>query len=118
MRRRYVFGGVLILAAVSVDAMAFLMLAYFQETSLVIDIPGPEIEVALNGTAIAITGPRREKVVVQPGQQELRIRHTNVETVTAHFMIRRGESRAVTVSIVDKKIAATVVSSAAILTSW
>ena len=79
------------------------------KTAVVIDItdPGVQVEIALKGNKIGIiTGPKQEKVDVEPGPQELTIRYSGLKAKTRRFELMKGQKRTVTVSIVNKTIVA------------
>jgi hypothetical protein len=64
------------------------------------------VEVAVKGTTLTVTQPDRESVKVEPGDQELKITSAGLETTTKSFSLKKGETKSVTVSIVDKQIVA------------
>jgi serine/threonine protein kinase/formylglycine-generating enzyme required for sulfatase activity len=87
------------------------------KTPVVIDIQDPDVEVAVKGTTLTLTGPGQQSVKVFPGDQELTITSAGLETKTKRFTIKKGEKRIVTVSIVDKELVARLDNEIAPLTS-
>ncbi len=79
---------------------------YLGKTAIVIDIKDPGVEVAVKGTTLTVTRPDRESVKVEPGDEELKITSAGLETTTKGFSLKKGETKTVTVSIVDKQIVA------------
>jgi hypothetical protein len=86
--------------------MMGVIVIYLNRTAVVIDIQDPGVEVAVKGTALTITGPGQQSVKVTPGDQELKISCAGLETITKSFMLKKGEKKTVTVSILDKKLVA------------
>ena len=52
---------------------------YLRGTTIAIDVQTPDVEVAVKGSTITIIDPKRETVKVEPGEQELTIRHGDLE---------------------------------------
>jgi formylglycine-generating enzyme required for sulfatase activity/predicted Ser/Thr protein kinase len=97
------------IAAVSLAALiasAAVIVIYLGKTAVLIDVKDPGIQVALNGTAIVVTGPAQQAVKVEPGDQELRITCAGLETTTKSFTLKKGEKRAVTISVVNSQLLA------------
>jgi internalin A len=60
----------------------------------------------VTGTTLTVTGPDKQSVKVEPGEQELKITCAGLETTTKSFSLKKGEKKTVTVSIVNKEIVA------------
>jgi serine/threonine protein kinase/formylglycine-generating enzyme required for sulfatase activity len=86
--------------------MTGVIVIYLGRTAVVIDIQDPGVEVAVKGTTLTVTGPDKQSVQVEPGEQALKITHAGLETITKSFTLKKGDKKAVTVSIVDKEIVA------------
>ncbi|HEV8002853.1 MAG TPA: bifunctional serine/threonine-protein kinase/formylglycine-generating enzyme family protein [Planctomycetaceae bacterium] len=86
--------------------MTGVILIYLGRTAVVIDIQDPDIEVAVKGTTLTVTGPDKQSVKVVPGDHELTITCAGLEAITKTFSIKKGEKKTVTVSILDKKLMA------------
>jgi serine/threonine protein kinase/Leucine-rich repeat (LRR) protein len=82
------------------------MVIYLNKTAILIDIKDQGVEVAVKGTTLIVTGPDKQSVKVEPGEQELTITAAGLEMSTRSFSLKRGEKRTVTVSIVNKEIVA------------
>jgi serine/threonine protein kinase/Leucine-rich repeat (LRR) protein len=82
------------------------MVIYLGKTAIVIDIKDPGVEVAVKGTTLTVTGPDKQSVKVEPGDQELKITSAGLETAARSFSLKKGETKTVTVSIVNKEIVA------------
>ena len=48
------------------------MVIYLGKTAIVVDIKDPAVQVAVMGTTLTLTGPEKESVKVEPGDQEPR----------------------------------------------
>ncbi len=86
--------------------MTGVIVIYLGRTAVVIDIQDLGVEVAVKGTTLTVTGPDKQSVKVEPGDQELKITSAGLETITKSFTLKKGEKRTVTVSILDKKLVA------------
>jgi len=93
-----------------VAGMAGVLVLYLGKTAVVIDVQDPDINVAVTaqGKVITITGPREEKVTVEPGDRHLKIFHGGLEARTESFELKKGEKRRVKVSLVGGKLAAEI----------
>jgi serine/threonine protein kinase/formylglycine-generating enzyme required for sulfatase activity len=74
------------------------------KTAIVVDIKDPGVEVTVKGSTLTLTGPNKQSVKVEPGDQELKITTAGLEMTTKSFSLKKGETKAVTVSIVNKQI--------------
>lgn len=85
-----------------------IVVIYLRETALVIDIRDPDIkvEVAAQGNAVTITGPKEQKVSVEPGERQLKVSHAGLETLTQSFELKKGDKKVLVVRLVDKKLVA------------
>jgi len=97
--------------------MTAIVVIYLGRTAVVIDIKDPGVEVAVKGTTLTVTGPDKQSVKVVPGDQELTITCAGLETTTKSFTIKKGETKAVTVSIVNSKLVARLENEIAPLTT-
>ena len=86
--------------------MTAVVVIYLGRTAVVIDIKDPGVAVVVKGTTLTITGPDKQSVKIVPGDQELTISCAGLETKTKSFTIKKGETKAVTVSIVNSEIVA------------
>jgi formylglycine-generating enzyme required for sulfatase activity/predicted Ser/Thr protein kinase len=87
-------------------ALMAIVMIYVNGTAVEVDIKDPGVVVTVKGKEITITGPKDERVVVEPGEQKLKITYAGLETVTTSFFIKKGEKKLVTVSIVNAQITA------------
>jgi formylglycine-generating enzyme required for sulfatase activity/serine/threonine protein kinase len=79
---------------------------YLRGTAITIDVRAPDVDVAVKGSKITIIGPRRQTIQVEPGEQELTIRHRDLELVSKTFSLKSGQKKTVTIAIVDSNIVA------------
>jgi formylglycine-generating enzyme required for sulfatase activity/serine/threonine protein kinase len=78
-----------------------------KKTTVVIDVKDPDVTVSVKGTNITVTGPKQEKVEVEPGEQHLTIRYKGLDFITEKsFEIKKKQQRIVRVSIVDGAVVA------------
>jgi hypothetical protein len=96
---RWILLSVLAFGLAVFGVMSGMMVIYLGRTALVIDVHDPGVEVAVNGTTLTITGPKEEKVYVEPGEQQLTITCAGLDTITKSFTIKKGQTKVVTVSI-------------------
>jgi serine/threonine protein kinase len=82
------------------------MVIYLGRTVIVVDIKDTGVEVAVKGTTLTVTGPDKQSVKVEPGDQELTITAAGLETTTKSFSLKKGETKIVTVSLADAKLIA------------
>ncbi len=54
--------------------MLGVMVIYLGKTAIVVDIKDPAVQVAVMGTTLTLTGPEKESVKVEPGDQEAQTR--------------------------------------------
>jgi formylglycine-generating enzyme required for sulfatase activity/predicted Ser/Thr protein kinase len=92
----------------ALGALAAVIVIYLGKTAILIDIKDPGVQVALNGTALIVTGPAQESIKVEPGEQELTITSAGFETTTKSFTIKKGEKKAVTISILNSELLAQI----------
>jgi hypothetical protein len=102
----WILCGVLAFGLVVFGVMTGLVAIYLGRTAVVIDIQDPGVEVTVKGPPLTVTGPDQQSVEVVPGDQELTITAAGLETKTQSFTIKKGETKTVTVSIVDTQIVA------------
>jgi hypothetical protein len=91
--------------------MTGVIVIYLGKTAIVVDIRDPDVAVKITGQGNKleiVTGPKAEKVYVEPGEQELTISYAGLETKTKRFELQKGEKKTVIVSIVNKEIVATL----------
>ena len=92
--------------AVFAGMYGVIVISLGNKTAIVIDIKDPHVEVAVKGTTLTVTGPDKQTVKVEPGEQELKITASGLEAATKSFSLKRGETKTVTVSIVKQEIVA------------
>ena len=66
------------------------MVIYLGKTAIIIDVKDPGIEVVVKGTTLTVTGPDKQSVKVEPGDQELKITSAGLETTTKSFIAQEG----------------------------
>jgi hypothetical protein len=103
--RGWILWSVLVFGVAVFAGMAGMLVVYLGRTAVVIDVRDPDIKVEFMATRnwITITGPREEKIVVEPGEQQLKITYPGVETLTTRFAVKKGQVRRVQVSVSDRK---------------
>ncbi len=79
---------------------------HLRGTAIVFDIQDPDVAVNVQGSDVVLTGPKKERVKVTPGDQELTITYAGLKLRTKRFTLDRGANRTVTVSVVEKEIVA------------
>jgi formylglycine-generating enzyme required for sulfatase activity/serine/threonine protein kinase len=84
--------------------MTAVVVIYLGRTAVVIDIKDPGVEVAVKGTTLTVTGPDKQTIKVVPGDQELTIIHGNLNFTTKSFALKKGETKTVVISVVDKNV--------------
>ncbi|HEV8067611.1 MAG TPA: family 16 glycoside hydrolase [Planctomycetaceae bacterium] len=75
-------------------------------TAIIIDVKDPGIIVDINGKQATINIPGKHKITVEPGDGQLSVSYEGLETQTKKFQIKKGESKILTVAIVDNKLVA------------
>jgi formylglycine-generating enzyme required for sulfatase activity/serine/threonine protein kinase len=88
--------------------MLGVIIIHLGKTTIVLNVEDHDLNVAVKGSTIVVAGPRHEELRVNPGEQELTITHGGLTFVTKSFALKKGDSKTVTISIVDKKIVATL----------
>ncbi len=73
---------------------------------LAIEINDPGVQVALRGSKVTLTGPGNEEVQVEPGENELTIIHGKLKFKTNTFMLEKGKTQLVKVSLAGPTLAA------------
>jgi serine/threonine protein kinase/formylglycine-generating enzyme required for sulfatase activity len=86
--------------------LAAVIVIYLGKTAVIIDIKDPGVQVALNGTTLVVTGPSQQSIKVEPGEQQLTITFAGLETTTRSFTVKKGEKKAVTISILNSELVA------------
>jgi internalin A len=87
-------------------AMCGVIVIYLNGTAIAVDVKDPGVEVAVKGTTLTVTGPDKQSVKVEAGEQLLTITAPGFETTSRSFSLKRGEKKTVTISIVNKEIVA------------
>jgi hypothetical protein len=103
--RGWILLSVLVFGLAVFAGMAGMLVVYLGRTAVVIDVRDPEIKVEFTAprNRITITGPKEEKIIVDPGDQQLKITYPGVESLTTRFDVKKGEVRRVRVSLLDVK---------------
>ena len=86
--------------------MCGVIVIYLNRTAIAVDVKDPGVEVAVKGTTLTVTGPDKQSVKVEAGEQLLTITGAGFETTTRSFSLKKGDKKTVTVSIVNKEIVA------------
>jgi serine/threonine protein kinase len=86
--------------------MMGVIIIWLGRTAVVIDTQVPGINVAVNGKSALITVPGMQSIKVEPGDKTLTISYAGLETKTKTFTIKKGETKTVTVSILNSEIVA------------
>jgi len=73
---------------------------------IAVDVKDPGVEVAVKGTSVTVTDPGKQSVTVVAGEQELTISSPGLEGTFKRFSLKKGDTRTVTVSIVNRKLEA------------
>ena len=73
---------------------------------LTIEVSDPDIQVAVRGATVILTGPGTNDVEVKPGDNELTITHNGLTFKSDKFTLQRGKNVAVKVSLAGQEIAA------------
>ncbi|HEX4071732.1 MAG TPA: SUMF1/EgtB/PvdO family nonheme iron enzyme [Planctomycetaceae bacterium] len=84
--------------------MTAVVVIYLGRTAVVIDVKDPGVEVAVKGTTLTVTGPDKQTIKVVPGDQELTITHGHLNFTTKTFALKKGETKTVMISVVDKNV--------------
>ncbi len=84
--------------------MAGAIFFYFRGTAIIVDVQDPELKVAVKGSMLTVTGPNKEEVTVEPGNQELTITYRNLKLTSKSFSLKRGEKKVVTIDVVDEGV--------------
>ena len=79
-----------------------------KNTAIVIDSKDPGITVEVNGEQATIKVPGEQSIKVEPGDGAIKVSYAGMETETKRFRIRKGETKRLTVAIVDNRLAATL----------
>ena len=70
-----------------------------------VEINDPSVEVTVKGRTAVLKAPGQE-IEVEPGENELTITLANLRFTTKSFTLKKGQNKAVTVELVDSKLAA------------
>jgi len=73
---------------------------------LTIEVSDPDIQVAVRGATVILTGPGTNDVEVKPGDNELTITHNGLTFKSDKFTLQRGKNVSVKVSLAGQEIAA------------
>lgn len=73
---------------------------------LTIEVSDPDIQVAVRGATVILTGPGTNDVEVKPGDNELTITHNGLTFKSDKFTLQRGKNVIVKVSLAGQEIAA------------
>jgi formylglycine-generating enzyme required for sulfatase activity/serine/threonine protein kinase/Leucine-rich repeat (LRR) protein len=77
---------------------------YVRGTVIVVNVLDPDVDVAVKGSTLTITGPDRKQVRVDPGNHDLEITYGDLHFTSDSFSLKQGEKKTVTVSIVGKNV--------------
>ena len=86
--------------------MAGVIIVWLGKTAIVIDTQDAGITVTVKGESALITVPGKQSIKVEPGDQTLTISYAGLETNTKSFTIKKGQTKIVTVSILNSEIVA------------
>jgi serine/threonine protein kinase len=78
------------------------------KTTIEFDINDPNVQVALRGATITVTGPAHETFTVEPGETDLTITHGDLKFKTAAFRLDKGDKEIVTIKLSGSTVAATL----------
>ena len=87
-----------------VGVMTGVMYFYLRGTWIVVDVQDPDVKVTVKDSTLTITGPAKKDVKVEPGNQELTIAYGDLNFTTKTFTLKKGETKTVTISVVDKNV--------------
>jgi serine/threonine protein kinase len=87
-----------------IGVMTGVMYFYLRGTWIVVDVQDPDVKVAVKGSTLTITGPAKEDIKVDPGNQELAIAYGDLNFTTRTFTLKKGETKTVTISVVDRNV--------------
>ena len=87
-------------------AVSGVIIVWLGSTAIVIDARDSGIKVEVSGHDALITVPGKQSIKVEPGGQEIKVSYDGLETVTRNLSVKRGESKILTVAIVDSKLIA------------
>jgi len=104
-RSKALIAPILVLILAGIFAAAVL---YFRVGKAVVevDISDPDVQVALRGSTLKITGPASQEIQVEPGENELTITYNDLKFKTGEFKLERGDKQVVRVSILGSNIEA------------
>ena len=89
-----------------VGVMAGVIIWWVNRTVIIIDSNAPGITVAIKGQKAFITAEGTKKIVVEPGDQEIKVSYEGLETVTREFFLKKGDSKILIVKVGDKGLLA------------
>ena len=69
------------------------MVIYLGKTAIVVDIKDPAVQVAVMGTTLTLTGPEKESVKVEPGDQEAQDHSPRPRDDDQTLLAQEGETR-------------------------
>jgi serine/threonine protein kinase len=95
-------------AAAALTAVLAAVVIYLRAGTavLTIEISDPDIQVAVRGATVILTGRGTNDVEVKPGDNELTITHNGLTFKSNTFTLQRGKNAAVKVSLAGREIAA------------
>ncbi len=89
-----------------VGVMSGVIIWWVNRTVIIIDAKDPGITVAIKGQKAFITAEGTKKIVVEPGDQEIKVSYEGLETVTREFSLKKGDSKILIVKVGDKGLLA------------
>ena len=89
-----------------VGVMSGVIIWWVNRTVIIIDSNAPGITVAIKGQKAFITAEGTKKIVVEPGDQEIKVSYEGLETVTREFFLKKGDSKILIVKVGDKGLLA------------
>ena len=89
-----------------VGVMSGVIIWWVNRTVIIIDSDAPGITVAIKGQKAFITAEGTKKIVVEPGDQEIKVSYEGLETVTREFFLKKGDSKILIVKVGDKGLLA------------
>jgi serine/threonine protein kinase/formylglycine-generating enzyme required for sulfatase activity len=92
--------------AAVVGIVAGVIIWWVNGTAVIIDAKDRGITVDINGKQAIINVPGKQKITVEPGDGQISVSYEGLETQTKKFQIKKGESKILTVAIVDNKLVA------------
>ncbi len=99
----WTLGGAALIGTLAAATVIYLRVG---KTFVEIQIDDPGVQVALHGSTVTLTGPTKEEIRVEPGENELTITHGDLKFKTKTFQLEKGNKEVLRVSLAGPGVSA------------